>query len=237
MPHLYPLAVKPPADLVMLSKNDSLSVCWTVPPSDPPDAYYVTTQSFNSRAASSLWINDSSSDGLRKDESICTYLGSFTPGHTYEVAVVALRGNERSERSIIIYTTGERNKNKAHDNTSHLGNMFLNYVFVIVYAAPMPVHMAVPLSVGTNYTQMYVQPPRVGLIDGVKVCSCLGVCNRTCNGLCDYTCDWHSLPAGIYIATIGSLTPGSQYQLSVYSTIKGRVGPPFYTHPIRTSKL
>lgn len=120
MLYLHPLAVKPPADLLMFSKNDSLSACWTVPPSDPPDAYYVTTQSFNSPAASSLWINDSSADGLRKDESICVNLGTFTPSHTYEVAVVAMRGNDRSERSITVYTTGERNKNTTHDNTSHL---------------------------------------------------------------------------------------------------------------------
>ncbi|XP_036006075.1 phosphatidylinositol phosphatase PTPRQ [Fundulus heteroclitus] len=199
-------AVEPPADLVMFSVNGSLSVCWTVPPSDPPDAYYVATQSFNSPAASSLWINDSSSGGLGKDESICANLGAFTPGHTYEVAVVAVRGNDRSERSINIHTT-----------------------------APMPVQVAVPLSVGTNYTQLYVHPPRVGLIDGVKVCACLGVCNRTCKGWCEYACEWHALPAGIYIATISSLTPGSEYQLSVYSTMKGRVGPPFYTHPIKTS--
>ncbi|MEQ2254639.1 hypothetical protein ILYODFUR_005761, partial [Ilyodon furcidens] len=98
-------AVKPPADLDMISVNDSLSVCWIVPPSDPPDAYYVTTQSFNSPTASSLWINDSSFGGLRKDEFICVNLGTFTPGHTYEVAVVAMRGNDRSERSTIIHTT------------------------------------------------------------------------------------------------------------------------------------
>lgn len=115
--------------------------------------------------------------------------------------------------------------------------MFLTLVFVFVDAAPMPVQVAVPLTVGTNYTQLYVQPPRVGLIDGVKVCSCLGFCNRTCKELCDHTCDWHSLPTGIFITTISSLTPGSQYQLSVYSTVKERVGPPFYTHPIKTSKL
>lgn len=105
---------------------------------------------------------------------------------------------------------------------------------VCVCVAPLPVQVAVPLSVGPNYTQLYYQPPRVGVIDGLKVCVCLGACSSVCTRSCGYRCDWHSLPAGVQTITIGHLSPGSQYQLTVYSTSGRRTGPPYYTHPIRT---
>ena len=110
-------------------------------------------------------------------------------------------------------------------------------LFVCVCIAPMPVQVAVPLSVGTDYAQLYIQPPRAGLIDGVKVCACPGVCDSMCKGSCEYLCDWHSLPADTHIITITSLSPGSEYQLSVYSTSREQMGPPYPTRPIRTSEL
>lgn len=97
----------------------------------------------------------------------------------------------------------------------------------------MPVQVAVPLTVGTNSAQLYIQRPHVGLIDGVEVCVCPRVC-AVCEGSCGYTCDWYPLPAGVHIITLHGLSPGSDYQLVVYSTSQGQMGPPFYTHPVRT---
>ncbi|XP_061578770.1 phosphatidylinositol phosphatase PTPRQ [Cololabis saira] len=140
------------------------------------------------------------------NESACVDLGTFTPGQTYELGVTALRGNNRSERSSIRHTT-----------------------------APMPVQVAVPHSVGTNNTQLYIQPPTEGLLDGVKVCACPGVCDDLCKESCGYKCDWHSLSADAHTLTISNLSPGSQYQLGVYSTSKQQMGPPYFTVPIKTS--
>ncbi|XP_023131150.3 phosphatidylinositol phosphatase PTPRQ isoform X1 [Amphiprion ocellaris] len=205
-PLIVQTAVMAPSGLVVSSLRGNLTVCWISPPDDPPDGYYLTSQPLKNPAASSLWINQSSPGALWVDESVCVYLGTFTPGQTYEVGVAAMRGNDRSERSSIICTT-----------------------------APMPVQVAVPLSVGTNYAQLYIQHPQLGLIDGVKVCACPGVCDSACEGVCEYICDWHSLAADVHIVTLSNLSPGSQYQLSVYSTSREQIGPPYYTPLIRTS--
>ncbi|KAM4572267.1 phosphatidylinositol phosphatase PTPRQ-like isoform 3-T3 [Odontesthes bonariensis] len=199
-------AVKPPTGLVVFNMSGNLSACWTSPPDDRSDGYYTTSHLIDDPTSSSLWVNQSSSGALWEEESICVHLGSFIPGQTYEIGVIALRGNDRSERSSIIHTT-----------------------------APMPVQVAVPLSVGTDYAQLFIQPPRTGLIDGVKVCACPGVCDGMCKGSCEYLCDWHSLAADTHIITITSLSPGSEYQLSVYSTSREQMGPPYHTRPIRTS--
>ncbi|XP_067445742.1 phosphatidylinositol phosphatase PTPRQ [Thunnus thynnus] len=199
-------AVKPPSSLLVLSKRGNLTVCWTSPLEDSPD-YYVTSHPVNNPRASSLWINQSSPGALWVNESVCVDLGKFTPGQTYDIGVVALRGNDRSQRTSIMHTTD-----------------------------PMPVQVAVPLSVGTNSAQLYIQHPQLGLIDGVKVCLCPGLCDRVCGGLCGYTCNWHSLSSASYhIITLSNLRPGSKYQLSVYSTSRQQTGPPYYTHPVKTS--
>lgn len=101
----------------------------------------------------------------------------------------------------------------------------------------MPVQVAIPLSVGTNSAQLYIQHPQLGLIDGVKVCVCPGVCDSVCEGPCGYTCDWYPLPAGVHIVTLRNLSPGSEYQLRVYSTSRGQTGPPYHARPVRTSEL
>lgn len=101
----------------------------------------------------------------------------------------------------------------------------------------MPVQVAVSLSVGTNSAQLYIQHPQLGLIDGVKVCVCPGMCDSLCVGLCGNTCDWYSLPAGVHIITLSNLSPGSEHQLRVYSTSREKIGPPYYTRPVRTSEL
>ncbi|XP_023811637.1 phosphatidylinositol phosphatase PTPRQ isoform X3 [Oryzias latipes] len=140
------------------------------------------------------------------DNKMCAQLGTFTPGQTYEVGVTAVRGKDRSEKTSIRHTT-----------------------------APLPVKVAVPFLVGTNNTQLYIQPPKMGLIDRVKVCACPGVCDRECEVICEYQCEWYSLPADINIVTISNLNPGSQYQLVIYSISGQRTGPPYYTQPIKTS--
>ncbi|XP_047451818.1 phosphatidylinositol phosphatase PTPRQ, partial [Mugil cephalus] len=205
-PLIVQTAVKAPSGLVVLSPSGNLTVCWTSLPDDPPDGYYLTSQLLSDDSiVYSLGINRSSFEALRVNDSMCAFLGTSTPGQTYRVGVVTLRGNDRSERSSVVHTT-----------------------------VPFPVQVAVHLSVGTNYTQLYVQRPRLGLIDGVKVCACPGVCDTTCEGLCEYPCELHSLPADVHRVTFSKLNPGSQYQLSVYSTSREQTGPPYYTHPFRT---
>lgn len=100
----------------------------------------------------------------------------------------------------------------------------------------MPVQFAVPLSVGTNSAQLYIQHPQLGVIDGVEVCVCPGVCNSLCDRSCGYSCKRYSLPVGVHIITVHNLSPGSEYQLSVYSTSREQVGPPYYTHTVRTGE-
>lgn len=100
----------------------------------------------------------------------------------------------------------------------------------------MPVQVAIPLSVGANSAQLYIQRPQLGLIDGVKVCVCPGVCASVCEGSCGSTCDWYPLPAGVHVITLRNLSPGSEYQLRVYSTSREQMGPPYYTHPVRTGE-
>ncbi|XP_070763484.1 phosphatidylinositol phosphatase PTPRQ [Enoplosus armatus] len=199
-------AVRAPSGLLVLSTMGNLTVCWTSPPDDPPDGYHITSHPLVYPTPSSLWINQSSPGAHWVNESVCVHLGSFTPGQTYEVGVVSLRGKDRSKRTSIIHTTN-----------------------------PMPVPVAVTLSVGTKSAQLYIQRPQLGLIDGVKVCVCPGVCDSVCEGLCGYTCDWYSLPAGVHIITLSNLSPGSEYQLRVYSTSREQMGPPYYTRPVRTS--
>lgn len=102
---------------------------------------------------------------------------------------------------------------------------------------PDPVQVALPLSVGTSSAQLYIQRPQLGLIDGVRVCVCPGVCANVCEGSCNYyTCDWYPAPAGVHIITLRNLRPGWEYQLKVSSTSKEQMGPPYYTHLFRTGE-
>ncbi|XP_028441228.1 phosphatidylinositol phosphatase PTPRQ isoform X2 [Perca flavescens] len=200
-------AVRAPRGLEVLSTTGNLTVCWTSSPDDPSDGYYITSHPLINPTPTSLWINQSSPGAHWVNESVCVNLGTFTPGQTYEVGVVSLRGKDRSKRTSVIHTTD-----------------------------PMPVQVAVSLSVGTNSAQLYIQQPQLGLIDGVKVCVCPGMCDSLCEGLCGNTCDWYSLPAGVHIITISNLSPGSDHQLRVYSTSREKIGPPYYTHPVRTNQ-
>ncbi|CAB1422352.1 unnamed protein product, partial [Pleuronectes platessa] len=193
-------AVRAPSGLVVLSSSVNLTVCWTRPHGDPPDAYYITAHPLSSPSASSQWINQSSPGGN------CVDLGPFTPGQTYEVGIIAVIGKDRSKKTSITHTTD-----------------------------PLPVPVAVPLSVGSTSAQLYIQHPQLGLIDGVKVCVCLGVCDTVCEGSCGYSCDWYSLPAGVHTVTLRNLSPGAEYQLRVLSTSREQTGPPCYTRPFRTS--
>ncbi|KAK1887415.1 Phosphatidylinositol phosphatase PTPRQ [Dissostichus eleginoides] len=106
---------------------------------------------------------------------------------------------------------------------------------VTVQTDPLQVQVAVPLSVGTHSTQLYIQRPQLGVIDGVKVCVCPGLCDSMCEGLCLTACDWYSLPAGVHIITLSNLSPGSELQLRVFSTSRAQMGPPYYSRPFKTS--
>ncbi|XP_049430343.1 phosphatidylinositol phosphatase PTPRQ isoform X2 [Epinephelus fuscoguttatus] len=199
-------AVRTPSGLEVFSTAGNLTVCWNHPPDDPPDGYYITSHPHIYPAPISLWTNQSSPGVNWLNESVCVNMGTFTPGQTYEVGVVTLRGEDRSKKTSVTHTTD-----------------------------PMPVQVAVPLSVGTNSAQLYIQRPQLGLVDGVKVCVCPGVCDTVCEGFCGDTCDWYALPAGVHIITVGNLSPGSEQQLRVYSTSREQMGPPYYTCPVRTS--
>ncbi|XP_075998501.1 phosphatidylinositol phosphatase PTPRQ [Genypterus blacodes] len=205
-PLIVQTAVRAPGGLVILSEEGNTTACWTRPSDDPPDGYNITSHPLKYHNPKSLWINQSSPSALWVNDSVCVALGGLTPGETYEVGVVSLRGKDKSERTSIIHTTD-----------------------------PMPVQAAIPFSVRTNSAQLYIQPPREGLIDGVKVCVCQGVCDDACEGLCGYTCDWHFLSTGVHMVTLSNLSPGSEHHLRVFSTSRERTGPSHSAQPIRTS--
>ncbi|XP_078139181.1 phosphatidylinositol phosphatase PTPRQ [Centroberyx gerrardi] len=199
-------AVSAPSGLVVWSVGGNLTACWASPPDDPPDGYYITSHPLRNPSPTAMWINQSSPSALWVNESVCVVLGALTPGQTYKVGVSSLRAKDKSQRTSIVHTTD-----------------------------PWPVQVAIPLSVGTSSAQLYIQRPQLGLVDGVKVCVCQGVCDDACEGVCEYMCDWHSLPTGTHMVTLNNLSPGSEYQLRVYSTSRERTGPPYYARPIRTS--
>ncbi|XP_056138465.1 phosphatidylinositol phosphatase PTPRQ [Lampris incognitus] len=203
-------AVSAPSGLVVRSKARNLTACWNNPSDDRPDGYYVTPRPLNHPYPTTLWINESSPSALWGNKSVCIVLSMLTPGQTYKVGVVSVRGEDKSQESSVVFTTD-----------------------------PWAVKLAVPLSVGTNSALLFIQRPHLGIVDGVKVCACRGVCEEACEEaceeVCEDVCEWHSLPAGTHTLTLSNLSPGSEYQLKVYSTSRGQTGPPYYTHPIRTS--
>lgn len=96
--------------------------------------------------------------------------------------------------------------------------------------------VAVPLSVGTNSTRLYFQRPRFGVIDGIKVCVCPGLCVDMCRGHCEYTCNWYPLLDGVHTVTQGDLTPGSEYQFRVQSTSRQKLSRPHTTDLFKTGE-
>lgn len=119
------LALKAPGGLLVFSSRGNLTVCWSHPPDNHPDGYHVTKNPLGSPTISSLWINQSSPGVLWINESMCIDLGALTPGQTYEVGVIALKGNERSQWSSIIHTTGERNRNAIINNVDAFSSLIL----------------------------------------------------------------------------------------------------------------
>ncbi|XP_075894107.1 phosphatidylinositol phosphatase PTPRQ isoform X3 [Nelusetta ayraudi] len=197
-------ALRAPDGLVVLSAAGNLTVCWKTPQDGSPDGYYITSDPSLHSTPSSLWLNRSNGEHWGT-EPMCINLGRYTPGQTYEVSVISLKGEDRSERASAQHTTD-----------------------------PLPVLVAVPLSVGTNYTRLYFQRPQLGVIDGIQVCVCPRVCVDTCQGQCKYDCNRHPLPDGVHIITQGHLNPGSEYQLRVQSTSRQRLSRPFTTNPFKT---
>ncbi|XP_022610349.1 phosphatidylinositol phosphatase PTPRQ [Seriola dumerili] len=112
------VAVRAPSDLVVFSTRGNLTVCWTSPPDDPPDGYHITAHPLSHPSASSLWINQSSPGALWINQSMCIDLGTFTPGQTYEVGVVALKkDNDRSHMTSVIHTTGSEYQLRVHSTS------------------------------------------------------------------------------------------------------------------------
>ena len=101
--------MRAPSGLKVLSTTGNLTVCWT--DDDTPDGYYITSHPLIYPTPTSLWINQSSPGSHWVNGSVCVNLGTATPGQTYEVEVVSLRGKDRSKRTRITHTTGKRNSN------------------------------------------------------------------------------------------------------------------------------
>lgn len=97
----------------MLSTTGNLTVCWTSPHDDPPDGYYITSHPHIYPIPASLWMNQSSPGVYWVNQSMCANFGRFTPGQMYEIGVVSVKGNDRSETVSIKHATGRRNKLKA----------------------------------------------------------------------------------------------------------------------------
>lgn len=100
--------MRAPHGLMVMSSSGNLSVCWSSQHADPPDGYNITTQTLNNAHVSLLWINHSSPDAHWGDGTMCVAVDVFTPGQTYEVGVVALRGNDRSQKTSIVHTISKR---------------------------------------------------------------------------------------------------------------------------------
>ncbi|KAM4618263.1 phosphatidylinositol phosphatase PTPRQ [Polymixia lowei] len=199
-------AVSAPSGLEVWSAGENLTACWTSPTNDPPDGYYITSHPLNRPSPTPKWISKSSPGAVWANKSVCVVLGVVTPGQTYKVGVVSQRGEDKSQETSIVHTTD-----------------------------PGAVQVAVPLSVDTNSALLHIQRPRLGLVDGVKVCVCQGACDQACDSACEDICEWHPLPVGANMVTLSKLSPGSKYQLKVYSTSREQTGSAYYTHPIRTS--
>ncbi|XP_052321812.1 phosphatidylinositol phosphatase PTPRQ isoform X2 [Oncorhynchus keta] len=186
-------AVSPPGGVVVSSRGENLTACWSAPSGESPDGYYVRLRPVSQARPMELWVN----------ESRCVFLAIFSPGQNYEVGVASVRGENMSEEINTTYRT-----------------------------EPGPLQAAVPLSVGSSSVVLYVQRPVLGVCDGVRVCVCKGVCEGVC--VCKGVCDWWPFPPGKHTVTVGSLTPGEEYHLSVYSTSRHRTGPAYQTHTLRT---
>ncbi|XP_071272815.1 phosphatidylinositol phosphatase PTPRQ [Salvelinus alpinus] len=186
-------AVSPPGGVVVSSRGENLTACWSAPSGESPDGYYVRLRPVSQARPMELWVN----------ESRCVFLAIFSPGQNYEVGVASVRGENKSQEINTTYRT-----------------------------EPGPVQAAVPLSVGSSSVVLYVQRPVLGVCDGVRVCVCKGVCEGVC--VCKGVCDWWPFPPGKHTVTVGSLTPGEEYHLSVYSTSRHRTGPAYQTHTLRT---
>lgn len=224
--------LRPHGGLLVVSTSGNLTVCWTTPLDDPPDGYSITSHPPIYPALTTLWLNQSGPGVRWVNQSTCVDLGSFTPGQTYEVGVVSLKGRDRSKPTSIIHTTG--NPNNLDAQAGLWVSAPLSHSSTSAAVEPMPVQAAVPLSVGTDSAQLHILLPQLSVIDGVKVCVCPVVCPKVCEGPCGYTCDWYPLPAGVHVLTLQNLSPGSEYQLAVYSTSHQQTGPPYYTQHIRT---
>lgn len=86
------------------SSTKNLTVCWTTQLADPPDAYDITSHSLDNPGGKSTLIRHGSPEALWENTAVCISLGAFTPGQTYNIGVVALKGNDRSQKTSILHT-------------------------------------------------------------------------------------------------------------------------------------
>ena len=243
--HICLSALRPPSHLTVSSRDGNLTVCWTPPPDEQPDGYEVTAHPGDAIDPSPLWINHSSPDALWVHESVCVaVVGPLTPGQTYEVGLVSVRERSRSLEISTRHTTGRRPPLCVCVS----GVWWLDEVSeerspplptpLCLCSEPCAVPLAVPLSAGGDSVVVFVRAPRLGLFDGVTVCACEGRCDGGCGGkACEEVCEGSPFTRDTHNVTLGNLSPGVEYQLSVYATSEGRMSPPYHTHPIRTCEL
>ena len=237
--HICLSALRPPSHLTVSSRDGNLTVCWTPPPDEQPDGDEVTAHPGDGIDPSPLWVNRSSPDALWVDESVCVVVvGPLTPGQTYEVGLVSVRERSRSLEISTRHTTGRRRSLRVcvYCSSWILVNRTFSPLPPCLCSEPCAVPLAVPLSVGSDSVVVFVRTPRLGLFDGVKVCACEGRCDGGCGGRgCEEVCEGSPFTPDTHNITLGNLSPGEEYQLSVYATSKGRPSPPYHPpHPIRT---
>lgn len=105
--------MRAPGGLMVLSSTGNLTVCWTTPRDEPPDGYYISSHPSTDPTPASLWINQSRPGAHWVNQSMCVHFGRFTPGQTYDIGVVSVKGRDRSKSTSIKHTTGETVLNNA----------------------------------------------------------------------------------------------------------------------------
>ncbi|XP_036811524.1 phosphatidylinositol phosphatase PTPRQ isoform X4 [Oncorhynchus mykiss] len=88
-------AVSPPGGVVVSSRGENLTACWSAPSGESPDGYYVRLRPVSQARPMELWVN----------ESRCVFLAIFSPGQNYEVGVASVRGENMSQEINTTYRT------------------------------------------------------------------------------------------------------------------------------------
>ncbi|KAJ8332433.1 hypothetical protein SKAU_G00426060 [Synaphobranchus kaupii] len=166
-------AVSPPARVFVRAEDvgeDSVTVRWDPPQREGADGYFVLVRAHTEAASPwEFWVNKSLSFELK----------ALTPGRTYEIGVLAVQNDNRSEAKSIMQTL-----------------------------RPKAVEVALAYYVNSHWVVLFVQKPAVGVLDGFTV-------------LWKGGSQYQPLSEGGDRITIHSLSPGTEYHFSVYSTSTG----------------